>query len=252
MLATVSGTKVHSPDPRLRLHDRGDVPDGNPLLYLINTFQPEIILSSLKLIAENLPQSSVLTTFVDNKANIKMLRHAVAIIAILLTYVLADARPPICDLPAARQYCDTTTLQRIEGIWKMTDSDTQLLISRDDTHPLQYAVTILRAEDARLLPGDTLAVCHPSADPDRFTITFRTGMKWDAKCLATLTDSDLAISIQRPQRRIKLSPYMFLRHFWGLFRYESKNPVEQITQGLIKLYPRGYDQQSSPFNIRYL
>lgn len=173
-------------------------------------------------------------------------------ILILLVPLAASARQPVCDIPAAKQYCDTTALQRIEGIWKMTDSDTQLLISRDDRDPLRYAVTILRADDARLLPGDTIAICTPSADPENFTFTFRTGMKWDAKCLATLTDHDLAITIRRPSRRLKLSPYMFLRHFWGLFRYESENPVEQIRQGLIKIYPNGYDQQASPFNIRYL
>ncbi len=70
----------------------------------------------------------------------------------------------IADMGAAREYCDTHPLDRIEGIWDLTDADTQVLIARSEGHDGEYVMTVLTSGDCRLLPGDTLGIYRRTPD----------------------------------------------------------------------------------------
>lgn len=156
----------------------------------------------------------------------------------------------ISDIGAAIQYCDTTAMQRIEGIWDMTATDCKVLICKDAENT--YRAVVLESDDARLLPGSILATIVASAHPDQFRFTFNMGLKWNVECMATLTADDMALQIERPRHRIKLSPHLLLYRFWGLFKYDSKNPVEQIKDGMVRIYPHGKSSGANTFKVRYL
>ena len=135
------------------------------------------------------------------------LRHlaCAAVIAAGLACALAQQ---IADMGAAREYCDTHPLDRIEGIWDLTDADTQVLIARSEEHDGEYVMTVITSGDCRLLPGDTLGIYRRTPDGDRFRLTMTTGLKINAECVATLTEDDMGITIQRPVHRIELSPHL--------------------------------------------
>ncbi len=179
------------------------------------------------------------------------LRHlaCAAVIAAGLACALAQQ---IADMGAAREYCDTHPLDRIEGIWDLTDADTQVLIARSEGHDGEYVMTVITSGDCRLLPGDTLGIYRRTPDGDRFRLTMSTGLKINAECVATLTEDDMGITIQRPVHRIELSPHLLLRRFWSLFRYRSDNPADRLHDGLIRIYPPDRDQLPSPYKMRYL
>lgn len=180
------------------------------------------------------------------------MRSAVAILVITVAGVLSMSAQNIADMEAAKIYCDSAPLQRIEGIWDMTTADCKVLICRVTDSDSEYDIIVLESDDSRLLPGDVLGVVESSANPDQFKLTFKTGVKWNVNCLATLSADEMSLRIERPKRKLKLSPYMLLHKFWGLFRYESDNPVDRLQQGMVRLYPRGVVDSANRFHIRYL
>lgn len=172
-------------------------------------------------------------------------------IVALLGYVSVSGQK-ISDAGAAREYCDTTALQRIEGIWEMTTKECSVLISRDGNSRDHYIMTVIDSRDARILPGTVIGNIETSADPNQFLLTMKGDLKLKIKCLATLSSDDMALHIEKPRHRLKFSPTLLLSRFWRLFRYESDSPAERIKNGLIRLYPRGINNQSNDFRVKYL
>ena len=180
------------------------------------------------------------------------MRKSVVLLLTALVAVFSISAQHIADMEAARTYCDTAPLQRIEGIWDMTTADCKVLICRNPASDSEYDIIVLESDDSRLLPGDVLGTVKASANPDQFKLTLNTGFKWNAECLATLSSDDMSLRIERPKRKLKLSPYMLLHKFWGLFRYESDTPTDRLQQGMVRLYPRGVGDSANRFHIRYL
>lgn len=168
--------------------------------------------------------------------------------SILLLTLTNAAAQEICDIDAARRYCDSNPIERVEGIWQLTGDDSRTVMIRRTAGRGNYVMTSLNCDDARILPGDTLATLTFTPDPTRFRLRMKLGPGIAAvsqTCAATLVDGDRGLTVEKPGFRFSLSPRLMFSEFWRLFFYYD-NPARRIPSGMIRLYPqpdRGADSE---------
>ena len=166
---------------------------------------------------------------------------------LLLWLANTAAAQEICDA-AARRYCDTNPIERIEGIWQLTGDSGRTVMIRRTAERGNYVMTSLSCDDARILPGDTLATLTFTPDPTRFRLRMKFGPGIAAisqTCAATLVDGDRGLTVEKPGFRFSLSPRLMFSEFWRLFFYFD-NPARRLPSGMIRLYPqpdRGADSE---------
>lgn len=166
---------------------------------------------------------------------------------------------PATDMPAAKEWCDSTPLALIEGIWEYPSDGVRVLIMRREGSSSVYDMRIIEGADGILEPGETLGVLHPTASPRKFHLKMRVNpssrvkklTKWENGA-AELTASGNAIDVDMPQTKFSFNPLGFLHGFWRIVRMHRSNPSEDLPHGLVKIYP-SYDGNNSSFaNPRYL
>lgn len=157
------------------------------------------------------------------------------------------AAPQIYDIQAAREYCDSRPLDRIEGIWNLTDADTQVLIALEERHPGRYVVILLRNDDCRMMPGDTLAILARTADPLKYRMDLRNAPPGQSESVAILGADDSIIEIQKPIVKVEITPERLLRRFRSLFHVRRSYPADRLNDGMVRLYPPDPSQLPSQF-----
>ena len=141
--------------------------------------------------------------------------------SILLLTLTNAAAQEICDIDAARRYCDSNPIERVEGIWQLTGDDSRTVMIRRTAGRGNYVMTSLNCDDARILAAVSQT------------------------CAATLVDGDRGLTVEKPGFRFSLSPRLMFSEFWRLFFYYD-NPARRIPSGMIRLYPqpdRGADSE---------
>lgn len=152
----------------------------------------------------------------------------------------------IADEGRARQYCDTTTLQRIEGIWEFPSDDTRVLIrTADDTSDADYEIIVLTSADCRLTPGQRIGTITETARAGTFEMSLCRqlvkGVLTDPdKCVATLQDHDGSLLFKPRKFKISLRSMSLLPNFWKRLRFNITAPDAEIPQGMIRIYPVPY------------
>lgn len=181
-----------------------------------------------------------------------------------LRHILLSASAACCltclarlDMTAARAYCDSAPLAPIEGIWQYPDDGVTVLIRRDTADPRRYEVKAIESEDTRVSSGDVIGTIEESPDPNRFRLTLATeahkGLTGkSAECLASLSKDAGALHIKMKKRTISLNPSWILPRFWRMVRVKTRDPLDKLPAGMVKVYP-GYDGNgSSRRSPRYL
>ncbi|MBD5329769.1 MAG: hypothetical protein HDS03_07820 [Bacteroides sp.] len=149
----------------------------------------------------------------------------------------------IRDLAAAREFCDRNPLDRVEGIWEFPEDNTVVLISCANEKRREYTLTVISSPDCRLHPGEKIGSLSSSVDSDKFRLSLFTsrhnGILSDpSDCLATLTDRDGTIRIEKRKFRISTRINRFLPKFWQLLTlFSSSSPLDKLPKGLIRIYP---------------
>lgn len=183
------------------------------------------------------------------------MNRLILLTATLLCVLTARARilpQEVRDLDAAIEYCNSTPLAEVEGIWQFADNETSVLIARDEADPAKFVMRIIAADDARLLPGDIIGTMRITPDAGKFELTLRSGAdfsKHDVKCFAALSSDANAITIRKPAVKFDFSPSMILSRFWRIMKVRFENPAADLPYGLIRIYP---GEAATPHSIIYL
>lgn len=183
----------------------------------------------------------------------------VLLIMLLLRLPCAAATlDPWTDLQAARHWCDSSPLDRIEGVWEFPDDGVRVLIIRS-VGQSGYELRVIEGADGKFEPGDVIGIVEPTTDPVRFAVRMRTriggplkSLKSWKKCAARLTTGDMALDVAAESRGINWNLLGFLPHFWRIARMRHSDPQAALPHGLVKIYPSYDGNGSSRFNPRYL
>lgn len=187
------------------------------------------------------------------------MRIPLLLIALLLGWpCAAQTLDPWTDMEAARQWCDASPLDRIEGVWEFPDDGVKVLII-SAANASGYELRVIEGADGKFEPGDLIGIASPTTDPVRFALQMRTklggvlkSLKGWKKCAARLTTGDMALDVAAESRGINWNLLGFLPHFWRVARMRHSDPQAALPHGLVKIYPSYDGNGSSRFNPRYL
>ena len=148
-----------------------------------------------------------------------------------------------------RDWCDSSILDPIEGIWEYPEDGARVLIQSDPTHPGSYAITVISTPDCRLEYGDVIGRIHPTVDSKQFRLE-----QWTHKdkfifskaeiCAATLSSDGESLRVKSPKLKFKVNINTLLPRFWRIVRVSYDDPTDKLPAGLLKVYP-GYDHNGS-------
>ncbi len=188
------------------------------------------------------------------------MRLAVPLILLILRLpCAAQALDPWTDMQAAREWCDSSPLDRIEGVWEFPEDGVKVLIIKAATAATGYEIRVIEGADGKFEPGDLIGTAEVTTDPVRFAVKMRTrpggalnALKGWKKCAARLTTGDMALDVAAESRGINWNLLGFLPHFWRVARMRHSDPQAALPHGLVKIYPSYDGNGSSRFNPRYL
>lgn len=148
----------------------------------------------------------------------------------------------IADMGMAREWCDRSMLQAVEGIWEFPADGTTVLIRHSATMPRGYELIVVETPDTRLQPGDLIGTLRESASSSKFELELfrnheRGVLANPGKCLAEYVEADDALVITARKLSISMSPRWLLPSFWKSIRVSMKKPLNQLPKGLIRIYP---------------
>lgn len=154
------------------------------------------------------------------------------------------AEPPrIADMGMAKDWCDEAMLDNVEGVWEFVEDNTDVLIRRSAMQPNTYEIIVVSTPDTRLTPGDCIGYLKKSASPDKFEMgVYRTKpegslFKDMGKCLAQLNEKNDAITVKGKSVKFSLGSRWLLPAFWRMIRISTKNPLDNLPKGLVRVYP---------------
>lgn len=171
-----------------------------------------------------------------------------ALIAVISLFSSSyGARKEITDIVAAREWCDSTMMHRVEGIWEFPEDETTVLICRSEQIPHQYDIVVVATPDTRLKPGETIGYLKESPETDKFEMALcrmqEKGVFSElSKCLAQLRDNDNTIVAKGRKLKFSLRNRWLLPSFWKMISLTLKDPLENLPRGLIRIYPENSRQ----------
>lgn len=164
-------------------------------------------------------------------------------VIILASLVPASAfAQKICDMGMARAWVDDAMLRRVEGIWEFCGDDTRVLIRRAGYDDNLYDIIAIETPDTRVQPGDVIGYLKASPVGTKFEMSVCRGgergvLAEPGKCLAELNEREDAILVKGRKMKFSLASRWFLPSFWRAVRLSVKNPLDNLPEGLVRVYP---------------
>lgn len=160
----------------------------------------------------------------------------------ILTLRAETVSRDVSDMGAARDWCDSAMLHRIEGIWEFTADETKVLVRRMPGRTTEYEIIVIESPDVRLHPGEAIGSIKASASASKFDMFLCTGRRNDLPgdprhCLVTLDDKNGVMITESSKIKLSLSSRWFLPSFWRALRVSVKNPLDALPRGLVRIYP---------------
>lgn len=166
--------------------------------------------------------------------------------------LLPLAAQTIADMGMAREWCDRSMLQSVEGIWEFPADETRVMIRQSHTSAHAYDIIVIDTPDTRIKPGESIGTLKESPVASKFELDlFRNRMKGvlanPGKCLAEYMVNEDALVITARKIKLSLVSRWFLPAFWKALRVNFNNPLDQLPRGMVRIYPT-----SKPRKIDYL
>ncbi|MDE7160203.1 MAG: hypothetical protein K2O24_05095 [Muribaculaceae bacterium] len=181
------------------------------------------------------------------------------IILLCLVMLMApvNMRAEVTDRASAMEYCDTSPLDPVEGIWEYPEDGVTVLVRRSAAQTGRYDIIALDSEDTRIAPGDVIGRLEATPDIRQFKLTLftraRSGtLSSPEECLATLSADSESLFVKTRKIKISFNPSLLLPRFWRIARLRIKDPLENLPAGMIKVYPSYDGNGSSRRRPRYL
>lgn len=171
-----------------------------------------------------------------------MIRRSIILLLMLLPLLPALA-VEICDMGAARDWCDRAMLRNVEGIWEFPEDKTRVLIRRALAEDNRYDIIVIESPDTRLHPGDNIGSLLNTPLPSKFEMSlYRTKERGilanPGKCLAEFDDKNGAMIVKGRKMKFSLASRWFLPSFWRAIRVTVKDPLSDLPKGLTRIYPQ--------------
>ena len=164
-------------------------------------------------------------------------------IVLLLAFGLDSNAQKICDMGAARDWCDGAMLDDMEGIWEYPDDHTKVLLRLSATDSSKYDIIVVETPDVRLEPGEKIGYLLKSPAQDKFEMgVYRTKLNKGVlselgKCYAQYSSKDDALLVQGRGLKLSLGSRWLLPAFWRMIRISIKDPLKSLPKGLVRIYP---------------
>lgn len=176
-----------------------------------------------------------------------MQRSILTAIALIVIAISMSART-IGDMGMARDWCDSTMLHKIEGIWEFPDDQTRVLIKRMAGSESSYEIIVVETPDTRLHAGDKIGSLTASPLPTKFDMELYRNKKGGifgnpGRCLAEFNESADALIVTSRKFNISLASRWFLPSFWKAIRIRTTNPTDRLPKGMIRIYPSPVKRQ---------
>lgn len=170
---------------------------------------------------------------------------------LLLSFLAATAlatacAQEICDIIAAREWCDRTMLHRVEGIWEYPEDRTQVLVRRSPQSDYRYDIIVIDTPDTRLHPGEAIGYLQASPVATKFEMGLyrdkRRGVLRElGKCVAELGEHDTALIVSARRVKFTFGLRWLLPAFWQQIRntvgLSVRDPLESLPRGMVRIYP---------------
>ena len=148
----------------------------------------------------------------------------------------------IADRLAAEEYCLSSPLSRIEGIWEFPEDETTVLIKRKSDEKRTYELILLSTADCRVHPGECIGYLYPSANSDKYRLSLYISRKYGLlsdtrSCAAEYHPQEESIYINPRQLKLSLRTPWFLPKFWRSLKIGINNPASGLPKGLRKIFP---------------
>ncbi len=174
------------------------------------------------------------------------------VILILLSWCLKAQGQLIADMGMARDWCDRSMLQTMEGIWEFPADETKVLVKQSPSSTRRYDLIVIETPDTRLIPGELIGTLSESVVSSKFELDLcRNRVKGilsnPGKCMAQYLADEDALVISERKLKISLSPRWLLPSFWRSIRVNLKRPANELPKGMVRIYPT-----SKPRKIDYL
>lgn len=174
------------------------------------------------------------------------------IISILFGWCLSAGAQVIADMGMARDWCDRSMLQAMEGIWEFPADETKVLVKQSPTSSRCYDIIVIESPDTRLIPGEMIGTLSESVVSSKFELDLcRNRVKGilsnPGRCMAQYLADEDALVISERKLKILLSPRWLLPSFWRSIRVNLKRPANELPKGMVRIYPT-----SKPRKIEYL
>lgn len=160
----------------------------------------------------------------------------------------ASAQDVVCDMRAAREWCDRTMLHRVEGVWEYPDDQTRVLVRRSAGSDSRYDIVVVETPDTRLTPGETIGYIESTPVVTKYEMgVYRTKtggvLRELGRCAAELSEKEDALLVRSRKVKFSIGSRWLLPSFWRLLRLTVKDPLETLPKGLVRVYPRGVRRQ---------
>ena len=124
-----------------------------------------------------------------------MKAHLLLLLLTLVTTAFSGRGETICDMQAARDWCDRTMLHRVEGVWRYPDDQTTVLVRRSAASDGRYDIVVVESPDTRLQPGETIGYLEATPVGTKFEMgVYRTKtggvLRELGRCAAELNDKE--------------------------------------------------------------
>lgn len=181
-----------------------------------------------------------------------------AMLIVIATYGKA-ALPKPCVVEgvtrqSVKEYCDTTALDAIEGVWSYPDDGMLMLITKvadaaDIDSSVHYRIVVIESADQSLRPGQVIGYLAMTPEVGQFRLWMYTDISRripvrPEECHATLSDDRCGLAIVAKQYKLKINPFGLLPSFWRMARIQTVDPAAKTSKGFLKVYP-SYDGNGS-------
>lgn len=154
----------------------------------------------------------------------------------------------ICDLQAAREYCDNASLAPIEGVWIFPEDKVTVLVHDARSDFGRYDITVVDSENGKLSPGTNIGILELTPEPDTYKLTFygrgKSPFKHSQSFVAKLRNEGETISLQRRKTSVRFNFLSLLPRLGRLLSITTSDPANELSSGLYRLYP-SYDGNGS-------
>lgn len=158
------------------------------------------------------------------------------------------------DREAATAYCDSMPIRDPEGMYFWPEKGSVVLLRacryKADT-PVAYEIINLESPDILMPPGQVVGYLFSSSTAEDYHLYVYEHIDKEAvtsprHMAATFEPMQQSFKFQGRKTSVSINPLSLIPHLRSLLRIKSENPVNDIPDGLRRIYPAPHPTPDNP------